>query len=78
MQRGRFVQLADAIDAVQRCAEPVRLLVQNTAVPRDAGPARETKSLVEEIRRNVATAREVLATYRVPAPRAAPAAVSAR
>ena len=78
MQRGRFVQLADAIDAVQRCAEPVRLLVQNAGVTSDARPARGTKSLVEEIRRNVATAREVLATYRVPAPRAEPAAVSAR
>lgn len=78
MQRGRFVQLADAIDAVQRCAEPVRLLVQNAAEPRDAQPARATRSLVDEIRRDIATARDVLATYRVPEPHAEPAVASAR
>lgn len=66
MQRGRFGQLADAIDAVQRCAEPVQLLVRNANAPRDARPERSTKSLVEEIRRNIGTARDVLATYRSP------------
>lgn len=76
MQRRRFSQLADAIDAVQRCAEPVRLLIRSADAPPDARPERATKNLGEEIRRNVGTARDVLATYRPPSPRPEPAPVS--
>ncbi len=78
MRRGRFIQLADAIDAVQQCADPVRLLVQNSGAPRDERPERGTKSLVEEIRANVATAKGVLAAHRLPAQRPEAAPVSAR
>jgi hypothetical protein len=80
MQRGRFSQLAEAIDAVQHCAEPVRLLVRSTDAPphapADARPERAAKNLVEEIRRNLGTARDVLATYRPPSPRPEPTPVS--
>ncbi len=78
MRRGRFIQLADAIDAVQQCADPVRLLVQNSGAPRDERPERGTKSLVEEIRTNVATAKGVLAAHRLPAQRPEAASLSAR
>lgn len=77
MQRGRFDQLADAIDAVQRCAEPVQILTRSAEAPRDAGTGRDTKSLVAEIRRNIGAARDVLALYRPPSPRPEPTLASA-
>jgi uncharacterized membrane protein YccC len=52
--------LADAIDAVERCREPARALIQMAATPGDVSKDRRTADPVGAIRGNIAEARQVL------------------